>query len=330
MKRALITGVTGQDGQYLAELLLEKGYEVYGGVRRVDVEHAAAMGELQGRVHLVRLDLADQDCIDAAVQQTQPHEIYHLAAQSSVPVSWQKPVMTSDVTGLGTARLLQALVDHLPDARFFHAGSSEMFGRTTESPQRETSPFAPHSPYGVAKLFAYHLTASFRERFGLFASTGILYNHESPRRSTHFVSRKITHGAARIALGLDRELRLGNLDARRDWGAAADYVRAMWLTLQADEPADYVIGTGQTRSVRDFVQTAFEHVGLDWERCVTIDPQSVRPNESIPLCADPTKARHVLRWRPEVTFEDMVRGMVDADLALLRRQMRPVPLPAAA
>lgn len=319
MRRALITGITGQDGGYLAEFLLEKSYEVVGTVRSLDSGNPSEIEHLRDRVRLVEVDLTDEASVERAVRETLPHEIYNLAAQSSVPVSWQRPVATGDVTALGPVRLLSAIVEHVPDARFFQAGSSELFGRTTSSPQTEATPFCPSSPYGIAKLYAHLMTATFRQRFGIFATSGILYNHESPRRAPCFVTRKITQAAAKIALGIESELRLGNLDAPRDWGSAQDFVRGMWLALQADEPDDFIFGTGEARTVRDFVRAAFEAVGLDWKSHVVVDPQFLRPVEPVALVADASKARSVLRWKPEIEFRDMVRSMVEHDLALLRQ-----------
>lgn len=330
MKRALITGINGQDGNYLAELLLEKGYSVFGAVRRNDDDHLRQLDPLRDRIRVVQMDLLDQESIDRAIGEVEPHEIYNLAAQSSVAQSWQQPVLTGEINGTGVARLLDSIVTHVPDARFFQASSSEMFSRSGESPQKENTPFEPHSPYGISKLYAHHLTGCYRQRFGLFAASGILFNHESPRRGPQFVTRKVTRAAAEIALGLSRELRLGQLEARRDWGAAPDFARAMWLMLQADEPTDYVIGTGIVHTVEELVDAAFSYLGLDWHKYVVIDPSCVRPAEPVILRADASKARNMLRWKPEISFGEMVRMMVDAELASLKRQLRATPTRKAA
>ncbi|HEV3022623.1 MAG TPA: GDP-mannose 4,6-dehydratase [Pirellulales bacterium] len=314
---ALITGITGQDGSYLAELLLEQGYAVHGMYRRSSTETFERISHLQGRIELHPGDLLDQQSLISLVEQVRPTEVYNLAAQSFVPTSWQQPQLTGEVTGLGVTRLLDAvrLVD--PTIRFYQASSSEMFGKVHETPQRETTPFHPRSPYGVAKVYGHYITMNYRESYGLFACSGILFNHESPRRGLEFVTRKITHAAARIKLRLARELRLGNLQARRDWGFAGDYVRAMWLMLQQAEADDYVIGTGETHSVEEFVAVAFSHVGLNWRDHVVIDPKFHRPAEVDLLLADPSKARSALGWKPRVGFVPLVRMMVDADLAAL-------------
>jgi len=308
---ALITGITGQDGSYLAEFLLARGYRVHGVVRRASTEPTDRIRHLQDRVVLHQGDLADQASLVRLVQEIRPTELYNLAAQSFVPTSWHQPILTGDITGLGVARTLEAirLVD--PEVRFYQASSSEMFGEVQETPQRETTPLYPRSPYGVAKTYGHYLTINYRESYDLFACSGILFNHESPRRGLEFVTRKITNGVARIKLGIDSELRLGNLQAKRDWGFAGDYVRAMWLMLQQDKPDDFVIGTGETHSVEEFVQIAFEHAGLDWRQYVTIDPKFYRPAEVDLLLGDPTKSREKLGWKPEVGFEELVRaGMV--------------------
>jgi GDPmannose 4,6-dehydratase len=316
-KTALITGITGQDGSYLAELLLSKGYEVHGIVRRSSTENFQRIEHLRGRVQLHQADLLDHTSLAAVLVQVQPKEVYNLAAMSFVPTSWQQPVLTAEFTALGVTRLLDALRQACPAARFYQASSSEMFGKVRETPQRETTPFHPRSPYGVAKVYGHYITVNYRESYGTFACSGILFNHESPRRGLEFVTRKITHAVARIKLGLAGELRLGNLDARRDWGHAADYVRAMWLMLQQDQADDYVVGTGETHSVEEFVRIAFGHAGLDWRKHVVQDPALFRPAEVDLLLADPGKAGRVLGWRPEVGFEEMVRQMVDADVAAL-------------
>jgi GDPmannose 4,6-dehydratase len=317
-KTALITGITGQDGSYLAEWLLSQGYHVSGMVRRSSSENFQRIEHLRGHVTLYQADLLDQTSIAAVLHQTQPHEVYNLAAMSFVPTSWQQPVLTAEFTALGVTRLLDALRQVCPGARFYQASSSEMFGKVRETPQKETTPFHPRSPYGVAKVYGHYITMNYRESYGLFACSGILFNHESPRRGLEFVTRKITHGVARIKAGLDRELRLGNLEAKRDWGFAGDYVRAMWLMLQQDDADDYVVGTGETHSVEEFVSIAFAHAGLDWRQYVVVDPQFYRPAEVDLLLADPAKARRCLGWQPQMPFEQMVRTMVDADLAALR------------
>jgi GDPmannose 4,6-dehydratase len=319
-KTALITGITGQDGSYLAELLLNKGYRVCGMVRRSSTENFQRIEHLRGRIHLYQGDLLDHTSIARILEQCQPEEIYNLAAMSFVPTSWQQPVLTAEFTALGVTRLLEAIRQACPRARFYQASSSEMFGKVRETPQGETTPFYPRSPYGVAKVYGHYITVNYRESYNLFACSGILFNHESPRRGLEFVSRKISHGVARLKLGMDHELRLGNLQAKRDWGFAGDYVRAMWLMLQQDQADDYVIGTGQTHSVEDFVQIAFNHIQLDWKKHVVIDPQFYRPAEVDLLLANPAKARRHLGWKPELTFERLVTLMVDEDLATLRQQ----------
>ena len=321
-KTALITGITGQDGSYLAELLLELGYRVCGVVRRSSTENFSRIEHLRGRVELFQADLLDQTSLAVVLRDVVPDEVYNLAAMSFVPTSWQQPVLTAEFTAVGVTRLLDALRQECPKARFYQASSSEMFGKVRETPQRETTPFHPRSPYGVAKVYGHYLTVNYRESYGLFACSGILFNHESPRRGLEFVTRKITDGVARIKLGLAHELRLGNLDAKRDWGFAGDYVHAMWLMLQQDEPDDYVIGTGETHSVEEFVSIAFGHVGLDWRPYVVQDPRFYRPAEVDLLLADPSKAQGCLGWRVDVPFEQLVRRMVDADLAALSA-MRP-------
>jgi GDPmannose 4,6-dehydratase len=314
-KTALITGITGQDGSYLAELLLDKGYDVVGVVRRTSHDSYERIGHLLDRLHIVPADLLDQHSLTTVVKDAKPDEIYNLAAQSFVPTSWTQPVLTGEFTALGVTRLLEAVRLAHPEARFYQASSSEMFGKAVETPQRETTPFYPRSPYGVAKVYGHWITVNYRESYGLYAVSGILFNHESPRRGLEFVTRKVTHGAARIARGKASELRLGNLDARRDWGYAGDYVEAMWRMLQQPAPQDYVIGAGETHTVRELCQIAFAHVGLDWEQYVRVDPSFVRPAEVDVLLADPSKARRELGWRPSVGFADLVRMMMDADLA---------------
>lgn len=318
MPKALITGITGQDGSYLAELLLSKGYEVVGIVRRTSHHSYERIEHLLDRVAVMAADLLDQHSLTMVLQETKPDEVYNLAAQSYVPTSWTQPVLTGEFTALGVTRILEAIRLVHPSTKFYQASSSEMFGRVTETPQRETTPFYPRSPYGVAKVYGHWITVNYRESYNLYAVSGILFNHESPRRGIEFVTRKVTDGVARIKLGLASELRLGNLDARRDWGFAGDYVEAMWLMLQQPEPEDYVVGTGQTHSVRELVDAAFGHVGLDWQRYVKQDPKFMRPAEVDLLQADPSKARRELGWIPKVGFSELVGMMVDADLVRLR------------
>jgi GDPmannose 4,6-dehydratase len=328
-KTALITGITGQDGSYLAELLLSKGYKVYGLVRRASTDNCQRLEHLLSRLTLIPGDLLDQTSLLDALEQTQPHEVYNLAAQSFVPASWQQPILTAEFTAVGVTRLLDAIRRVCPKARFYQASSSEMFGKVRETPQKETTPFHPRSPYGVAKAYSHFITVNYRESYGMFACSGILFNHESPRRGLEFVTRKITHGVAQIKLGMAEELRLGNLDAKRDWGFAGDYVRAMWLMLQQEEADDYVIGTGETHSVEEFVRIAFDRAGLDWRRHVVIDPRFYRPAEVDLLLADASKAREMLGWQPRLSFEQMVGDMVDADLAALRLSSKPAAAQAA-
>jgi GDPmannose 4,6-dehydratase len=315
--RALITGITGQDGSYLAEFLLGKGYEVGGVVRRSSMEKFDRIEGIRDRIRIFQADIHDQTSMIDAVRKFQPSELYHLAAQSFVPTSWSQPVLTGEYTGLAVTRALEAIRQTDPGIRFYQASSSEMFGKVHESPQHESTPFYPRSPYGVAKVYGHWITVNYRESYDLFAVSGILFNHESPRRGLEFVTRKITHTVARIARGRAKELRLGNLDSRRDWGFAGDYVRAMWAMLQQDEPDDYVIATGETHSVREFAQRAFAHVGLDWEKHVVVDPELYRPAEVDQLCGDPSKAKRQLGWEPQVSFDELVKRMVDADLAAL-------------
>ena len=318
-KRALITGITGQDGSYLADLLLERGYEVFGMVRRSSTETLGRVEHLMGKVTFLQADLLDQASLGKAVEDSAPDEIYNLAAQSFVPTSWSQPTLTGEFTGLGVLRLLEAVRQLRPGARFYQASSSEMYGKVREVPQTELTPFHPRSPYAVAKTFGHHITVNYRESYGLYAVSGILFNHESPRRGREFVTRKITDGVARIKLGLAKELRLGTLDAQRDWGYAGDYVRAMHLMLQQPEPGDYVIATGRTHSVREFLEIAFGHAGLKWEDHVVQDPRYMRPAEVDQLIGDASKARRQLGWEPTVSFEQLVTMMVDADLDLLGR-----------
>jgi GDPmannose 4,6-dehydratase len=323
MKRALITGVTGQDGSYLAELLLEKGYEVHGIVRRASTETFERIEHLAGKIHLHQADLLDQLSIIDVIKVTNPDEVYNLAAQSFVPTSWKQPVLTGEFTAIGVTRVLEAIRLLGPDRiRFYQASSSEMFGKVQEVPQRETTPFYPRSPYGVAKVYGHWITVNYRESYNMFCASGILFNHESERRGREFVTRKVTDGVARIKLGLAKELRLGNLDAKRDWGFAGDYVRAMWLMLQQDKPDDFVVATGETHTVKRLVELAFGAAGLDWQKYVKIDPALVRPAEVDLLIGDPSKAKRVLGWEPEVSFEQLVERMVRADLA--RLQGKPV------
>jgi GDPmannose 4,6-dehydratase len=318
-KSALITGITGQDGSYLAEWLLANGYRVHGMVRRSSTENFQRIDHLRDRLQLHQGDLLDQTSMASILEQAHPDEVYNLAAMSFVPTSWQKPVLTAEFTAVGVTRVLDALRQACPKARFYQASSSEMFGKVRETPQSETTPFHPRSPYGVAKVYGHFITVNYRESYGLYACSGILFNHESPRRGAEFVTRKISLGVARIKLGMANELRLGNLQAKRDWGFAGDYVRAMWLMLQQEEPDDYVIGTGQTHSVEEFVQIAFDHVGLDWRRFVRVDPQYYRPAEVDLLLANPEKAHRHLGWQPLVSFQQLVTTMVDADLASLKK-----------
>jgi len=319
MPTALITGVTGQDGSYLAELLLAKGYRVVGVVRRTSHDSYERIQHLVGKMEIVPADLLDQHSLQTVVQAAAPDEVYNLAAQSFVPTSWTQPVLTGEFTALGVTRLLDAIRLAKPDARFYQASSSEMFGKVRETPQRETTPFHPRSPYGVAKCYGHYITVNYRESYGLFAVSGILFNHESPRRGLEFVTRRISHGVARIKLGLARDLKLGNLDARRDWGFAGDYVEVMWRMLQQAEPDDFVIGTGVQHSVRNCCEVAFAHVGLDWAKYVVHDAALDRPAEVETLLADPSKARAELDWRPTVDFEGLIRMMVDADLDRVKR-----------
>lgn len=316
-KRALITGITGQDGSYLAELLLEKGYEVYGLTRRTSTVTDARIAHLTGQLKLLPGDLLDGQSLIDAVEESRPDEIYNLAAQSFVATSWNQAVLTGEFTGLGVTRMLDAMRRVCPKARFYQASSSEMFGKVQAVPQVETTPFYPRSPYGVAKLYGHWITVNYRESYGVYAVSGILFNHESERRGLEFVTRKITDAVARIKLGLATELRLGNLDAKRDWGFAGDYVRAMWLMLQQELPEDYVVAMGETHSVEEFLEVAFGHVGLDWRPYVVQDPKFMRPAEVDLLVGDATKAREQLGWRPEVDFKGLVTRMVDADLARL-------------
>jgi GDPmannose 4,6-dehydratase len=317
MPIALVTGVTGQDGSYLAELLLEKHYEVVGVVRRTSHDSYERIGHLLDRLTIVPADLLDQHSLTSVIRDVGPDEIYNLAAQRFVPTSWSQPVLTGEFTALGVTRILEAVRLAKPDTRFYQASSSEMFGNVQQTPQSESTPFYPRSPYGVAKVYGHWITVNYRESYDIYTASGILFNHESPRRGLEFVTRKVSHGVARIKLGIDRELRLGNLEARRDWGFAGDYVEAMWRMLQQPEPDDYVVGTGVTHSVRDLVGVAFGHVGLDWQEFVKEDPRYRRPAEVEHLQADPSKAKRVLGWEPTVSFEELVTMMVDADIQRL-------------
>src|SRR5688572_32346798 len=313
-RRALITGVTGQDGSYLAVLLLEKGYAVFGVVRRTSHHSYERIEHLLDLITIVAADLLDQHSLTVVLQETRPDEVYNLAAQSYVPTSWTQPVLTGEFTALGVTRILEAIRLAHPTARFYQASSSEMFGKVKETPQRESTPFYPRSPYGVAKVYGHWITVNYRESYNLFAVSGILFNHESPRRGIEFVTRKVTDGVARIKLGLAKELRLGNLDAKRDWGFAGDYVEAMWLMLQQKAPKDYVIGTGEEHTVEELVEIAFDQAGLDWKKHVVLDPAFLRPAEVDHLIGDASKARDRFGWTPTVTFDGLVRMMVDADI----------------
>jgi GDPmannose 4,6-dehydratase len=321
VKRALITGITGQDGSYLAELLLDKGYEVHGMVRRASTEKFERISHIKSELVLHQADLLDQRSLVIAIESSRPSEVYNLAAQSFVPTSWAQPILTGEFTGLGVTRVLESIRQVDPSIRFYQASSSEMFGKVKSSPQNETTPFHPRSPYGVAKVYGHFITVNYRESYDMFAVSGILFNHESPRRGLEFVTRHISDGAARISLGLADRLPIGNLDAERDWGFAGDYVDAMWRMLQADDPGDYVIGTGIPHSVRDVCRVAFEHVGLDWERFVQVDPNRFRPAEVDHLMADFSRAREKLGWEPTMDFESLVRVMVDADVRRLKGEV---------
>ena len=322
---ALITGIGGQDGSYLAELLVQKGYEVHGLIRGSTTEPVARLEAVQDRVILHGGDLLDQRSLENVLRECQPAEIYHLAGTSFVADSWVQPVLAAEFTAVGTARMLEAMRQVVPEARYYQASSSEMFGKPRDVPQHEATPFYPRNPYGAAKCYAHHVTLNYREGYGLFTASGILYNHESPRRPLEFVTRKVSHAAAAIRLGRASELRLGNLDAERDWGYAKDYVEAMWLMLQRDEPDDFVIATGEMHSVRELVELAFDHVGLDPGPYVRTDPRFLRPTELEHLVGDSSKAREKLGWRAGTTFEELVRLMVDADLERLERGARQAP-----
>jgi GDPmannose 4,6-dehydratase len=313
-KRALITGITGQDGSYLAEFLLDRGYDVFGMTRRSSTNSFDRIAHIIDRVTLLSGDLLDEHSLASTIREARPDEIYNLAAQSFVPTSWSQPVLTAEFTAVGVCRLLEAMRSVKPDTRFYQASSSEMFGKVVETPQKETTPFYPRSPYGVAKVFGHWITVNYRESYGLFACSGILFNHESQRRGREFVTRKVTDAVARIKLRKAVDVHMGNLDARRDWGYAPDYVRAMWLMLQQDRPDDFVVATGVTRSVRELVETAFGYAGLDWRKHVVSDPKFIRPAEVDVLVGDASKARRMLGWAPETSFEQMIATMVDADL----------------
>lgn len=320
-KRALITGVTGQDGSYLAEFLLEKGYEVYGLVRRSSTETDSRIYHLRDKITLVQGDLLDQHSLDEAIREVQPDEVYNLAAQSFVPTSWNQPVLTGEFTAIGVTRILEAIHHYgKPGTRFYQASSSEMFGKVQAVPQKEDTPLYPRSPYGVAKVYGHYITINYRESYDMFAVSGILFNHESPRRGLEFVTRKITDGVAQIKLGLAKELRLGNLDAKRDWGFAGDYVKAMWLMLQQDKPDDYVVGTGETHTVREFCDIAFKRVGLNYEDYVKVDKKFWRPAEVDLLISDPSKAKKQLGWESETSFKQLVEMMVDNDIERLKKK----------
>src|SRR5687768_9833092 len=321
-KRAVITGITGQDGSYLAELLLEQGYEVTGVVRRSSAPNLWRIEHLLDRITLRPADLLDQLSLMRIVAAVRPHELYNLAAMSFVPASWDQPLLTGEFNAQGVTRLLEAIRQVDPGVRIYQASSSEMYGRVREVPQTELTPFYPRSPYGVSKVFGHYITVNYRESYGLFACSGILFNHESPRRGLEFVTRKVTDGVARIKLGLTDALPMGNLDARRDWGFAGDYVRAMWMMLQQDEPDDYVVATGVTHSVKELVELAFSHAGLDWQKYVKTDPRFIRPAEVDLLIGEPKKAKDALGWTPEVDFGGLVRMMVDADIQRLSRETR--------
>ncbi len=322
-KVALITGVTGQDGSYLAEFLLDKGYKVHGLVRRSSTESNGRLQGIQSKINLIQGDLLDQHSLDEAVRECHPDEVYNLAAQSFVPTSWNQPVLTGEFTALGVTKILEA-VHHYgkKTTKFYQASSSEMFGKTQEVPQSEKTPLYPRSPYGVAKVYGHYITINYRESYGMFAVSGILFNHESPRRGLEFVTRKITNTVAMIKLGLANELRVGNLEAQRDWGFAGDYVEAMWLMLQQEKPEDFVIGTEETHTVREFCQLAFERVGLDWKKYVVIDKKFWRPAEVEQLIADSSKAKKILGWKPKVKFKQLVEMMVDADMELLKNSKK--------
>jgi GDPmannose 4,6-dehydratase len=320
-KIALITGITGQDGSYLAEFLLSKGYKVYGLIRRSSTINFERLVDFQDSIELLSGDLLDQNSLINALKASEPQEVYNLASQSFVPTSWSQPVLTGEFTALGVTRMLEAIRVVNPRIKFYQASSSEMFGMVRKSPQNESTPFYPRSPYGVAKLYGHWITVNYRESYDLFACSGILFNHESPRRGIEFVTRKVTYAAARIKLGLQQKLKMGNLDAERDWGYAGDFVQAMWMMLQQDQAKDYVIGTGTSHSVRRLLEVAFSHLGMDYKQYVELDSALLRPAEVVHLLADPSKARRELLWNPTVTFENLIQTMVDEDLARVRTQI---------
>ncbi|HPP86372.1 MAG TPA: GDP-mannose 4,6-dehydratase [bacterium] len=318
-KRAIITGITGQDGSYLAEFLLEKGYEVYGLQRRSSTLNLDRILHFKERITLISGDLLDQSSLINVIKDIQPDEIYNLGAQSFVPTSWNQPLLTGEITALGVTRLLEAILMIKPDTKFYQASSSEMFGKVQTSPQNEKTPFYPRSPYGVAKVYGHWITVNYRESYNLFCVSGILFNHESPRRGLEFVTRKITNGVAMIKHGLSNELRLGNLEAKRDWGFAGDYVKAMWLMLQNDTPEDFVIATGEMHTVREFCEIAFDYVGLDYKKYVIVDEKFFRPAEVHELLGDVSKARKILKWQPETSFEQLIKMMVDSDMKIIEK-----------
>lgn len=320
-KSALITGITGQDGSYLAELLLEKGYEVYGIIRRTSLDKFDRIDHIKDKIKILQADLLDQYSLYKVIEESMPDEIYNLAAMSFVPTSWNQPVLTAEFTAVGVTRMLEAIKMVNKKIKFYQASSSEMFGKVVEVPQKETTPFYPRSPYGVAKVYGHWITVNYRESYDLFAVSGILFNHESPRRGLEFVTRKVTNAVARIKLGLQKELRMGNLDAKRDWGFAGDYVQAMHLMLQQDNPEDYVIATGETHSVKELVETAFSHVDLDYKDFVKLDPKFIRPAEVDLLIGDPSKAKKKLNWEPKVSFKELVTMMVDSDLKINQKEV---------
>ena len=322
MKRALITGITGQDGSYLAELLLEKGYKVYGMVRRASTENFERIEHIRDRIDIVQADLLDQLSLIELIEDVEPDEVYNFAAQSFVPTSWIQPALTGEFTALGVTKVLEAIKLVNRKIKFYQASSSEMFGKVLESPQTEKTPFHPRSPYGVAKVYGHFITVNYRESYDMFTVSGILFNHESPRRGLEFVTRKISDGVARIKVGMAKDLRLGNLDARRDWGYAGDYVEAIWMMLQQKRPEDFVIASGKAHTVRDFARAAFSHAGLDWKKYVKIDAALIRPAEVNRLLGDSSKARRLLKWKPRVDFNGLVAMMVDADIARLQKLQR--------
>jgi GDPmannose 4,6-dehydratase len=328
--RALITGVTGQDGSYLADLLLEKGHEVYGIARNIARASREGGAGFRSRMNYVEADLTDQTSLDRAMQQVKPEEVYNLAGQTFVPVSWTQPLLTMEVTGMGALRMLEAIRRHAPQARFLQVSSSEIFGKSEEVSQNEATRLHPRNPYGAAKMFAHHITINYRESYGMFACSCVAFNHESPRRAPEFVTRKVSQQVARIKLGLAEKLKMGNIEGRRDWGFAGDYVRAMWLMLQQPKPDDFVIATGVTHSVKQLLEIAFAHVGLDWKKYVEIDAALLRPAEDDPLSGDASKANRILGWKPSVTFEGLVRMMVDSDLSLLSNPAAKATEPAFA